>query len=366
MKVLFHPETGLPLGFSGRAPNRDVVYYRIHRRNNQYARRYVLPLNPRTPPQRLMRAIVAALAKDWSGRLTPEQRAAWNAYAEKVNSRWRSGQGPISGQNLYVKLNSILGLIGRPTRLWPPRRAKFYRSPAVGLRLSRCEGRVRVELVVVGPVVRDLMVFGAAPCSAGWSKLRHPVYLGLVLAEGGRAGELVERRFDLTDWYVGRFGEPAPGQRVFIRVRQQRNGWESAPKDVSDVVPAQQPTVIPNSPSPFASDHAPFFPACASLRWGVDLGRPHAPPITRRCPARPSSWDFGLGSRLLAVAGGGEGEGSQGDRGVLVRRRYRETPLCMASVACFSPVWGVRRALSLCVGAGKRRHPHWRDLWRGG
>ena len=53
-------------------------------------------------------------------------------------------------------------LIGRPTRLWPPRRAKFYRSPAVGLRLSRCEGRVRLELVMVGPVVCDLMVFGAA------------------------------------------------------------------------------------------------------------------------------------------------------------------------------------------------------------
>jgi hypothetical protein len=60
-----------------------------------------------------MRAIVAALAKDWSGRLTPEQRAAWNAYTEKVNSRWRLGQGPLSGQNLYVKLNSILGLIGQ-------------------------------------------------------------------------------------------------------------------------------------------------------------------------------------------------------------------------------------------------------------
>jgi hypothetical protein len=120
----------------------------------------------------------------------------------------------------------------------------------------------------------------------------------------------VERRFDLTDWYVGRFGEPAPGQQVFIRVRQQRNGWESAQKDVSDVVPAQQPTVNPNPPSPF--------------------------------------------------------EGSQGDRGVLVRRRYRETPLCMAPVACFSPVWGIRRALGLCVGAGKWRHPHWRDRWRGG
>ena len=178
----------MPLGFSGRAPNRDVVYYRIHRRNNQYARRYVLPLNPRTAPQRLMRAIVAALAKEWSARLTPEQRAAWNAYAEKVNSRWRLGQGALSGPNLYVKLNSVLGLIGRPRRLWPPRRAKFYRSPAAGLRLSRCEGRVRVELVVVGPVVRDLMVFGAAPCSAGWCKLRHPVYLGLLPAgEGGPA-----------------------------------------------------------------------------------------------------------------------------------------------------------------------------------
>ena len=284
MKVLFHPETGLPLGFSGRAPNRDVVYYRIHRRNDQYARRYVLPLNPRTPPQRLMRAIVAALAKDWSG-------AAHAGATGGLECLWRESQQPLAvgagtdlGAEPLRQAQQHPGAHWPSERLWPPRRAKFYRSPVAGLRLSRCEGRVRLELVVVGPVARDLMVFGEAPCSAGWSKLRHPVYLGLVPAVGGRAGALVERCFDLTDWYVGRFGEPAPGQRVFIRVRQQRNGWESAQKDVSAVVPAQQPLIIPNPPAPFASDQAPFFPACASLRLGVDWGgHTHHP---SRCGAR--------------------------------------------------------------------------------
>ena len=99
----------------------------------------MVPLNPRTAPQRDMREIFGALSKEWSPPLTPEQRAAWNAYAGKVHSRWRLGQGPVSGQNLFLKLNSVLVLLGRPRRLWPPRRAKFYRSPVAGLRLSRCE-----------------------------------------------------------------------------------------------------------------------------------------------------------------------------------------------------------------------------------
>ncbi len=369
MKVLFHPETGLPLGFSGRDRNQGVVWYLIHRR--QYARRYVVPLNPQTAPQCNMRQILGALSKDWSALLTQPQRAAWNAYAWKVPSRWRAGQGPVSGQNLFLKLNSVLRLLGRPTRLWPPRRAKFYRSPVAGLRLSRCEdGRVRIELVVAGPLRRDLMVSGAAPCSAGWSRLRHPVYLGLLPARGGRAGDRAERRFDITDWYVGRFGEPEPRQQVFIRVRQHRNGWESAHKDVSDVVPAQRaarpPRVRSSAPSPETLPPA-FSPIFAPLRAGVELWRPQA-------SLMGCGWRAGLPSRW---AGGVQRAGSQSDPGVVLRRVYRESLLCMAPVhgasmgrqggmTGLSGVWRVGRAGGACARAGKGRKSHSRDLWRGG
>ncbi|MGD0260723.1 MAG: hypothetical protein ABSD29_12980, partial [Verrucomicrobiota bacterium] len=48
-----------------------------------YARAYVIPRNPRTPPQVRMRHLFGALAKDWFARLTQPQRDAWNLYARR-------------------------------------------------------------------------------------------------------------------------------------------------------------------------------------------------------------------------------------------------------------------------------------------
>lgn len=36
--------------------------------------------------------------------------------------------------------------------------------------------------------------------------------------------------------YVERYGEPEPEQKAFIRTRQQRNGWESEDRDLSEVL----------------------------------------------------------------------------------------------------------------------------------
>jgi hypothetical protein len=63
------------------------------------------------------------------------------------------------------------------------------------------------------------MVFAQAPCSPGWKKWRHGTCLGLLSApEDGIS--------DITEMYLETFGEPEPGPKVFIRTRQQRNGWE--------------------------------------------------------------------------------------------------------------------------------------------
>ena len=42
---------------------------------------------------------------------------------------------------------------------------------------------------------------------------------------------------DITDLYVGKFGVPRAGSRVFIRTLQQINGWEDLPKQTSAIVP---------------------------------------------------------------------------------------------------------------------------------
>ena len=218
---------------TGRVPRigkyrfRNLVFYRI--RNRQYARRQVIPLDPRTPAQQRTRAIMRLLSPVWR-RLTPEQRQSWIAAGEKVLSRLRLTQGPLAGEVLFIKLNFVLCLVGREPLLWPPQPAVFGRNPVEELMIRREHGRMRLKLKVSGPVVEDIMVYGEGPVSAGRKKLRHPVYLGLLPA--ARNGWS-----DITEQYEGRFGALAAGKKVLICTRQQREGWKDAAKVSGAVVP---------------------------------------------------------------------------------------------------------------------------------
>lgn len=61
------------------------------------------------------------------------------------------------------------------------------------------------------------MVFGQAPCSPGRMKHRRVYYAGLLSpSQNGQS--------DITELYTARFGQPAPGQKVFIVTSQTRNG----------------------------------------------------------------------------------------------------------------------------------------------
>jgi hypothetical protein len=175
---------------------------------------------------------MGAVSKAWSELLTESERRAWMAVAAKVMSRPRLGRGPMTGQMLFTGINSARRTIGREFLRVPAERIVFGPNVVEGLTISRDQGRLRFALRVSGPVTEDIMVFGAAPCSAKWRKCRKPVYLGLLPAPEGGVN-------DVTELYVRRFGEPKAGERVFIRTRQQTNGWESWDKDVSEIVPVR-------------------------------------------------------------------------------------------------------------------------------
>src|ERR1035441_4633044 len=227
MKVLDIPKSGR---------GREGVFYR--RRRGQYWRRHVIPHNPRTAAQRRARAILSAVSKAWSELLTEPERQVWMAAGAKVRSRPGVSQsGRLSGEMHFAGINSARLSIGRELLRVPPERIVFGPNPVEELTISYDQGRLRLELRGPGPVTEDIMVLGAAPCSPRWRKCRKPVYLGLLPApEGGVS--------DITEMYVRRFGEPKAGERVFIRTRQQTNGWEGWNKDVSEVVPAR-PLVVP-------------------------------------------------------------------------------------------------------------------------
>ena len=222
MKVLDIPK-------SGRCG--DLVFYRVRRR--QFARRYVVPALRRTPATARARGSLGALSKMWRTLLTEEQRRGWNGAAAKVQSRPRLEQaGSLTGQAHFVGINSSRARINREVLLVAPERVSFPPNPVTGLILSHANGQVSLKLSVSGPVEGDIMVFGAAPCSAGRKKWRHGAFLGLLPPPVG--GES-----DFTELYVARYGKPERGQRVFVRTRQQKEGWEDHPRDVSEVVLAK-------------------------------------------------------------------------------------------------------------------------------
>jgi hypothetical protein len=298
----------------GREKPANVVWYLYPGRPHLvYARRYVVPHNPRTPAQADIRQLFAALSRDWLALLTPPQRDAWTAFARNCHCRWGAawldyarllnrcspqtltadqrhiihrwpvGGRPLTGPQAYVKVNTVLGRMGRPKLLWPPPRLLFRPNPVQEVRLRWDAGRLRLELVLQHHVKGDLLVFGSAPCSAGWSTMRRPVYLGLLPLPR-------EGVHDLTALYLARFRAPGPNQQVFLRTCQHRHGWQSAPQDYSALVP---PKPAPRSPPDLNPDlnlacrrasHCALRPPHSALRTlpllSRSLPRPH-PPCTR-------------------------------------------------------------------------------------
>ncbi len=220
MKILFHPT-------SGRWGN-SVAY---QSRYGQALRNYCVPRNGRTPAQQRMREVFGRNSRTWSRGLSQEQRDRWNLAGPQVMSHPRCGQrGPLTGQQFFEGINSVLGCVGLPPLWEPPARVLFGLSPVRQLVITNDERGVRLFLNLAASPAEDIMVFGQAPCKAGRTKRRNVSYLGLL-------PPLMDGMSDITDLYKAKFGEPRPGTKIFIVTCQQKNGWQGFDQQTSAVVP---------------------------------------------------------------------------------------------------------------------------------
>ena len=220
MKLLDSPRSGR-LG--------AYVYYTTP--FGQCCRALTMPRDARSPAQARARASFAACSQAWGRSLTEAQRQRWVAAAQTVPSRPSVGQyGPLSGQQFYVRINSVLDCIGQPPVTEPPAPVVFSPNLVTGLEIVQDpEAGLRLRLNV-GVATEDIMVFGQAPCSPGRMKHRRVYYLGLLSpSQNGQS--------DITELYTARFGQPAPGQKVFIVTSQTRNGWKGPNWVHSAIVP---------------------------------------------------------------------------------------------------------------------------------
>ena len=221
----------------------------------QCARGLVIPRDPETEAQRLMRSIMGCCSSEWTHRLTEEQRKLWNAAALAVASAPSLSQySHLSGHQMYIKLNATLRCISQPAQLTPPAPVVFTPNGVTGLSIiNTAETGVRL-LLDVGTLTEDVMVYGQPPCNAGRMKRRRVYYLGL-------AGPAINGQVDITDRYTAKFGTPEPGKKVFVVTCQTRNGWQAVEHEFSAIVPPlpaaktqQAKTALPGArPSPAAA-----------------------------------------------------------------------------------------------------------------
>jgi hypothetical protein len=220
MKILDTPRTGR-LG--------RTVFYQS--RFGLAAREFVVSRRTVTPARERVWDAVAYYSRAWATKLTEQQRQLWIVAGANVPSATRLTSGFLTGEQHFVGIHAVRACCGEPGLLLvPPARETFQPIPVTGLTIVNGEQGVRLLVNVRGPVTEDIMVFGQAPCSAGRRKRRNVAFLGLLPApENGVS--------DITDLYVARYGEPKPGQKVFIVMRQHKNGWEGPVKQVSEIVP---------------------------------------------------------------------------------------------------------------------------------
>jgi hypothetical protein len=195
----------------------------------QCEREHVQPKDPLTEAQLQWCEDMGEVSAAWA-HITEEQRLAWNASGSRVRKRDSLGRRySLTGQAHFVGINSARVRIGREMLLDPPQPAQFGLNPVEKLIIKVIGGRLTLKLSICEPITADIMVFGAAPCSPGRMKCRKVTYLGLLPAH-------VRGLCDITKLYRDMYGLPPVGSRVFIRVRQQLNGWESGDDDFSAIV----------------------------------------------------------------------------------------------------------------------------------
>jgi hypothetical protein len=219
MKILDVPQSG-----------KFGISVSVKTRYGQSRRPYVPAKDPKTPVQIERRTLLARIAARWR-TLTDEQRALWIEAARGVLSRSRGGTtGPLTGCQLFTKINFNLAIVGEEQVTEPPPRPRFRKNPVGDLAMTNTRGKIAMRLKVSGTPAQPIIVLGYPPVSAGVYFARDYTILGLLpVPVGGWS--------DITDLYVARYGVPRVGMRVLIRTRQQIDGWEDLYQQTTAIVP---------------------------------------------------------------------------------------------------------------------------------
>ena len=219
MKIIDIPQSG-----------KRGLYVSQNGRYGQISRALVTPANPQTPAQMSVRAILARVSARWRS-LQESQRAAWRAASSGVNSVSRLGSGPLTGLQLFNKINCTLVQFGQEQVDAPPARPMFPSLAPQNLVITNTGGAIALKLTCPNDPGQNTIIRGSKPVSQGFEKYTDFRVLGVcpTPAQGSA---------NITGLYTARYGVPPVGTKVFVRVNQVVDGWEDLPLTFCAIVPA--------------------------------------------------------------------------------------------------------------------------------
>ena len=220
MKIIDVPQTG-KLGLTVTYPGRSGLIRRS----------WVVPANPKTGDQLVVRSRLARFAAMWDA-LTESQQDGWITAAAGYQSKPSLGQsGPLTGLQLFVRINTNLDVVGEPVVQIPPARPEFDANVAQGLELTNPSGVPAIKLTCSGTSDAFNIVSACAPQKSG---TRRPISWRML----GELPEVVTGKADLTSLYNAKFGAPAAGERIFVQSRQMQDGWQDNAIVYTGLIPA--------------------------------------------------------------------------------------------------------------------------------
>lgn len=185
-------------------------------RAGSYVRNKTTPVNPQTPYQQAVRQRLGALSTEWGG-LTQAQRQSWLASTSSFPYTDIFGdKKELDGKSLFIKLNSNLDNVGRPTIMTAPASVGipvFGLVSAIatpgGTGLDSFELQLSANTIPAGFA---LAVYATPPIKPGVEFVKNKFrYLGVVPVVSGVA--------DIADLYVNRFNPAFPtGYTCSVRV----------------------------------------------------------------------------------------------------------------------------------------------------
>jgi hypothetical protein len=252
-----------------------------------------------TPARQHVCAVFGNNSRKWSAKLSEEQRDRWVLAGAQVLSHPRLAQkGPLTGQQFWQAISTVRAIVGLPETLEVPARPVFSQSNVGRLVIENGADGVRFYLAVSGELTEDIMVFGQEPCSHGRYQRRNVSYLGLLPPPIGGLSEI-------TRLYKAKFGEPSPGQKVFIVTCQEKDGWKGLDLETSETVP-ERPKDLQAAAEPASSHSVYMHTGCTGDAEGT------AAPVVGHSQASTESEDGG-GDAARAPLEEKKAPGDEGD-----------------------------------------------------